>query len=228
MTGDPEDDGAEGRGYASPACSLHEIDPAWMGFAAGMSRAEILAWRKLERERLIAARLALTAEERQARDRAIEARLDALLGDVAGVTISAYWPFRGEPDLRAWLGARHAAGARCALPVVVERGRPLVFREWRPGARLERGIWNIPIPAEGAEVTPDVVIAPVVGFDTACRRLGYGGGFFDRTLAAMTRKPRAIGVGHSGAAIPTIHPLPHDIPMDLVLTEREVVRPGSE
>lgn len=221
MTGDPE----EGRGYASPACSLHEIDPAWTGFATGMSRAEILAWRKTERERLIAARLALSAEERQARDRAIEARLDGLLGDVGGMTISAYWPFRGEPDLRSWLAARHAAGARCALPVVVARGHPLIFREWRPGARLERGIWNIPVPADGAKIVPDVVIAPVVGFDAACRRLGYGGGFFDRTLAAMAPKPRAIGVGDSGAAIPTIHPLPHDIPMDLVVTERGIVRP---
>ena len=80
-------------------------------------------------------------------------------------------------------------GGRCALPVVVEKKAPLVFRLWKPGGRLVPGVWNIPIPADGDEVLPDVVIAPVVGFDSACYRLGYGGGFFDRTLAHFAPVP---------------------------------------
>ena len=76
-------------------------------------------------------------------------------------------------------------GGRIALPVVIKKGWPLEFRIWGPGDPLERGVWNILVPSHGPAVQPDVVIAPVVGFDQANYRLGYGGGFFDRTLAAM-------------------------------------------
>jgi 5-formyltetrahydrofolate cyclo-ligase len=132
--------------------------------------------------------------------------------------VSVYWPFRGEPDLRPWITAIWSKGVRIALPVVVAKGQPLVFREWRPDARLERGVWNIPFPAEGAAVVPTVVIAPLVGFDPAGYRLGYGGGFFDRTLAALDPKPLAIGVGHPVGALATIYPQPHDIPMNWIVT----------
>ena len=119
-------------------------------------------------------------------------------------------------------------GGRCALPVVVEKKAPLVFRLWEPGGRLVPGVWNIPVPADGDEVPPDVVIAPVVGFDSACYRLGYGGGFFDRTLATMPHRPLAIGVGYDAAAISTIYPLPHEVAMDAIVTERGILRPRSE
>ena len=84
---------------------------------------------------------------------------------------------------------------------------------------MVRGVWNIPVPADGIQVVPDIVIAPVVGFDPEGYRLGYGGGYYDRTLAAWSRKPRVIGVGDSGAAIATIYPLLHDIPMDAIVTD---------
>lgn len=83
----------------------------------------------------------------------------------------------------------------------------------------------MPIPAEPQPCRPDIVISPVVGFDAACYRLGYGGGFFDRTLAAMTERPRVIGIGYNGSRIATIYPQLHDIPMDIVVTETAVVRP---
>ena len=86
-------------------------------------------------------------------------------------------------------------------------------------------MWNIPIPAQGPEVIPDIVIAPVVGFDRSCYRLGYGGGFFDRTLAAIGARARAIGVGYALQEIPTIYPQRYDIPMRFVLTEQEAVQP---
>jgi len=118
---------------------------------------------------------------------------------------------------------------RCALPAVIERGAPLAFRPWATGEKLEKGVWNIPIPQETAEiVTPNILIAPVVGFDRRCYRLGYGGGFFDRTLAVFPYAPTVIGVGYTTAEIPTIHPQWHDIPLSAVVTEKEVVRPSFE
>ena len=123
----------------------------------------------------------------------IAAGLDAAIGDLSGRMVSLYWPFRGEPDMRPWMASVIDRGGAVALPIVVEKAQPLIFRAYRPGDRLEKGVWNIPIPAEGDPVLPDVVIAPVVGVDPQNYRLGYGGGFFDRTLAAMPRKPMVIG-----------------------------------
>jgi 5-formyltetrahydrofolate cyclo-ligase len=128
--------------------------------------------------------------------------------------------------LRAWLRAITDRGARCALPLVVEKHAPLVFRTWRPDEPLVRGFWNIPVPAGGAVVTPDIVLAPVVGYDEQGFRLGYGGGYFDRTLASLPTRPRVVAVGYAQAAIKTIHPLPHDIPMDVIVTERSIEERG--
>ena len=189
------------------------------------TRAEVMTWRKAERERLIAARLATEAERRAAWSAAISARLLAIMGAFEGAVVSVYWPFRGEPDLRAFMASVASRGGHCALPVVVEKGRPLVFRRWRDGEPLVRGVWNIPVPAEGAEVVPDIALAPVVGFDPQCYRLGYGGGFFDRTLAALSPRPRVFGVGYELQALATIHPLDHDIPMQAIVTEARVHAP---
>lgn len=180
---------------------------------------DIAVWRKAERERLIAARLAVPAETRTGFAALIAAGLDAAVGDPRGRIVSLYWPFRGEPDLRPWLASVVDRGGVAALPVVVEKGRPLVFRAYRPGDALEKGVWNIPIPARGEAVVPDIVVAPVVGFDPARYRLGYGGGFFDRTLAALPARPLVVGVGYDLQAIPTILAQPHDIPMGLIVTE---------
>jgi 5,10-methenyltetrahydrofolate synthetase len=185
------------------------------------------AWRKTERRRLIAARLAMPASVRRHHALRIGAALDGLLGDVAGLLVAVYWPIRGEPDLRAWIDSLRARGARCALPVVVARDAPLAFREWPRGARLRPGAWNIPEPADGAPVVPQVVLAPVVGFDRDAYRLGHGGGYYDRTLAIASPRPRAIGVGYADAEIPSILPQPHDVAMDLVVTELGVAAASS-
>jgi 5,10-methenyltetrahydrofolate synthetase len=145
--------------------------------------------------------------------------LSALIGNPSGRIIGAYWPFRGEPELRNWLKYQQDQGVRTALPVVIAKGTPLIFRLWREGDRLARGIWNIPVPAGGEQVRPDIVVIPLVGFDAEFYRLGYGGGFFDRTLAALPASTVAIGVGYTQAAIPTIHPLSFDIPMRHIVTE---------
>ena len=206
---------------SSSPCSLHELDAEM----AGTAPIDIRPWRKAERKRLIDARMALHAAERETMDAAIRARLEGLIGRPEGRTISAYWPFRAEQDLRPLLRALRDAGARIALPVVVAKGQPLIFREWRAGARLARGVWNIPYPEDGEEVVPDLAIAPVVGFDARCFRLGYGGGFFDRTLAALANRPACIGVGYSMQQMATIHPQPHDIAMAAIVTEHKIIEP---
>ena len=206
----------------SPPCFMHELDTELGG--APMDRqqsADVARWRKAERERLIAARMALPVDERTSHAEAIARDLDALVAFEPQTIVSLYWPFRGEPDLRPWMERASARGLRVALPIVVEKAAPLQFREWRPGCRLERGVWNIPFPADGEMVVPTVVIAPLVGFDPQCFRLGYGGGFFDRTLAALSPRPKAIGVCHPIGAVPTIFPQPYDIPMDWIVTGHE-------
>jgi 5,10-methenyltetrahydrofolate synthetase len=209
--------------FASPPCLLHEVDPAYSGLAPTASLqawANIQCWRESERARLLAARLAIPPPVRRAKDVAIAANLEAILGDVGGRIVSAYQAIDGEPELDQLLGRLVASGARTALPVVVAPDRPLAFRYWAPGESLHRGVRGIPIPRPDAEAAvPDILIVPVVGFDSACHRLGHGGGFFDRTLAAMLHQPRIIGVGYAQAAIATIHPQPHDIPMHVVVTE---------
>lgn len=223
------DDDANTASYASPPCMMHEVDPAYMGLEIGsdrQQRADVARWRKAERERLLSARLAIPHDVRRKQQERIIEHLENAMGDATGLTVSAYWPFRGEPDLRGLLERVIARGGRAALPVVIARGEPLIFRAWRPGAPMERGVWNIPVPARDADIlVPDIVIAPVVGFDPACYRLGYGGGFFDRTLAAMASRPRVFGVGYRQAAIRTIYPQPHDIPMDVIVADDRIVRP---
>lgn len=186
------------------------------------SRAEIMQWRKVERARLIEQRQKIPPRERHAGAARMMELIAERLGPISRYTIGLYWPIRAEPNLLPLLAKLETEGNRGALPVVVRKGEPLIFRHWRDGEPLVPGVWNIPIPAEGDPVVPDILIAPVIGFDTGCYRLGYGGGFYDRTLAALPHRPRVIGVGWSVAAIPTIHPLPHDIPLDAIVTEQGV------
>ena len=214
-----DDDGEAGPSEpASPACLLHELGPDGTPRVDPQQARDVARWRKVERERLIAARMALPAEYRAAQTLGITRDLVQLVPAGPASCVGVYFPIRAEPDLRPWMRALCEQGATVALPLVVAHGQPLVFRIWHPGARLAHGVWNIPYPADGAAVVPNVVIAPVVGFDGACYRLGYGGGFFDRTLAAASPRPLAIGVGYPFAALATIFPQPHDVPMDWLVT----------
>lgn len=230
MSAHDEDDGEGG----SAPCFLHELDPdgrlhpdprprprpgsdSDSGPGPGAA-GDVARWRKAKRERLIAARMQLSAEYRAAQTALIARQLDELIGAAPGAIVSAYWPIRAEPDLRPWLRTKCEQGLRIALPVALAPRQALQFREWRPGARMAHGLWKIPYPADGEVVVPTIILAPVVGFDAACYRLGYGGGFFDRTLAAMTSPYEAIGLGYPQAAIPTIHPQAHDIPMNRIVT----------
>ncbi len=183
----------------------HAVDPD--------TARDVQQFRKSERQRLYAAREAWTAEARASMSRTIGEALGRGLGDLAGRRVAVYWPIRSEPDLRDWMARAHEAGAEVLLPVVVEKAAPLVFRRWAPRCRMKRGIWNIPVPADGAEAMPDLVISPLLGLDGAGYRLGNGGGYYDRTLAALPSPPEVIGVGYPDCTLETIFPMPWDIPM---------------
>jgi 5-formyltetrahydrofolate cyclo-ligase len=217
------------RRYASPPCLACEIDPTYfdpLGVDPQQAR-DVAQWRKSERKRLVAARRAMAGEDRRRIGLAIAEHLRALLqgsfGGGYGRVLSGYWPIKAEPDLRQLLTELHASGVTLALPVVEARGRPLIFRRWTPDTKMIRGFWDIPVPPpESVEVAPDIVLAPLVGWDRQAYRLGYGGGYFDRTLAAMAPRPASIGVGYASSLVSTIFPQPHDIPLDFILTERGV------
>jgi len=216
----------DARRFASPVCYAGATD----GVDAEQAR-DVARWRAAERPRLLAERAALSVAARQAAAQAIAVQLDQFLADrfatLAGLTISAWWPIKAELDLRFWLAGLAARGAQAALPVVETRATPLIFRPWTPQTPMARGVWNIPVPAEGANVVPDITLAPVVGWDVAGYRLGYGGGYFDRTLAALAPRPLAIGVGLEAAQVATIFPQPHDIAMAVIVTETRVLLPQS-
>jgi 5-formyltetrahydrofolate cyclo-ligase len=185
---------------------------------------ELKAWRRSERQRLLTMRTAAPTAERRLWGDEIEAKLRAQLLERPVRTLGVYWPFQAEFDPRALIDWVIAQGFAVALPAVVDKKGPLEYRAWRPGEALIDGVWNIPIPEVRKVVLPQAVLAPVVGFDRQCYRLGYGGGYFDRTLAALAPRPLAIGVGFEMSQMETIFPQSFDIPMDVIVTEARIRR----
>ena len=172
----------------------------------------------------MALRTAAPPVERRLWAAEIEAQLRALLLERPVMTLGVYWPFQAEFDPRALIDWVIAQGFAVALPAVIDKKGPLEYRAWRPGEALVDGVWNIPIPEVREVVLPQAVLAPLVGFDRQCYRLGYGGGYFDRTLAASSTRPLAIGVGYEVSQIETILPQSFDIPMDVIVTEARIRR----
>jgi 5-formyltetrahydrofolate cyclo-ligase len=184
--------------------------------------AELKAWRRSERQRLLALRIGVPPSERRQWGQEIEARLRLLLKERTVITFGVYWPFQAEFDPRPLIDWLIAEGSSVALPAVIDKEGPLEYRAWRPGEPLVDGVWNIPVPQNRDIVIPQAVLAPLVGFDRNCYRLGYGGGYFDRTLPAISPRPLAIGVGYELSQIETVYPQPFDVPMDIVVTEAEI------
>lgn len=186
--------------------------------------AEVRAWRVKERKRLKQERMELGSVDRTFVTEAIARNLDNALERQPCRALGLYWPIKGEFDLRDW-AKRFSARKRCdlALPVVVQEHAPVEYWRWRPGDAMARGFWGILVPEQRDPVIPDIVIAPLVGF-SALYRLGHGGGYFDRTLADINPKPLAIGVGIEASRVTGYIPQPHDIPMDLIVTQAAVYR----
>jgi len=185
-------------------------------------------WRKSQRERLIAARMALSAGELEGLRRRIDGHLELSFPGLARCRLAFCWPIKGEYDARHFARTMRGRGALTALPVVVAPKQPLLFREWHPGVRLARGPLDIPYPVDSPVVQPDAVLLPMNGWDAQGYRLGYGAGFFDRTLASLAKRPVVVGVSYELAWLDTIYPQPWDIPMDYVVTERGVYRRDPE
>jgi 5-formyltetrahydrofolate cyclo-ligase len=156
-----------------------------------------------------------------------DAVIEHLLADFANLEtqrVGLYWPFRREIGLFRFGHHILANGGELSLPVVVRPGLPLEFRAWKPGDPLSRGVYDIPFPSDGEVVRPSVLIVPLLGFDRSGYRLGYGGGYYDRTLAAADPRPLTIGVGFEIGRLETIFPLAHDLPMDAIVTDAGVFR----
>jgi 5-formyltetrahydrofolate cyclo-ligase len=188
---------------------------------------EVRQWRVQTRKLLIERRIATAGEVRTARGEEAQLRLKEAIELGRYGILGIYWPIRGEIDLRALARQHIAGGGSIALPVVVTRAAPVEFWRWYPGMQIRHDIWNIPIPSEREVLRPDAIIIPLVGFDRSGYRLGYGGGYYDRTLAALAPRPPCIGLGFADAELSTIYPQPHDIPLDLIVTNASV-HPGPE
>ena len=174
------------------------------------------------RLRLLAARGALDAATRALWDGALCARLLAWCAAREVAELGVYWPLRGEPDLRPAYAALHARGVRLALPVVLEKAAPLAFASWTPGEDMVRDGMGVAVPAAlRLTARPATLLLPCVAYNGARLRLGYGGGYYDRTLAAAPR-PASLGVAYSCLAA-EFAGAGHDIALDAILTESGMV-----
>ena len=189
---------------------------------------DLKQWRKEQRVSLLARRMACSPAERATWNEAILRFIATGFPVLRELVVGFCWPYKGEVDPRPLIHQLRAQGAHVVLPAVVAKHQPLEFREWWPGAPMKAGALGIPMPEGTPVLAPDAVLVPPVGFSEQGWRLGYGGGYFDRTLAAMAPQPLKICVAHELSRIPTIHPQPHDIPMDFVVTEAGIHAVGDD
>ena len=193
---------------------------------------ENVAEKGLLRIALLAARKAISADQRLTFDTAIGERVinwatalpDGNSEDVPGRfpvsgVLGVYWPIRDEPDLRPAYATLIARGVQLALPVVVGKDAPLQFIRWQPGEAMIKDSFGVAIPANGEIVIPQALLIPCVGFNPQRLRLGYGGGFYDRTLAIEPR-PIALGIAYA-AGLVDFSGGHHDIALDQIFTERD-------
>lgn len=166
------------------------------------------------RKDAFATRKAAHAVDDGAATRALTAALEPFKGKV----LAGYWPIRTEPDPRP---AMLAHGGPFCLPVVLGQGQPLAFRPWSPDALMIEGAYGAHIPADETEITPEVLIVPLLAFDARGYRLGYGGGFYDRTLEGLRARGPATAIGFTYAAqeLPEVPTEPTDQPLDMIVTE---------
>jgi len=195
---------------------------------ASMDWKDISAWRKAQREHWIAWRGAVAEAQRAAWGERMTASLNAMLPAPQNCVIGFCWPFKAEFDARHALRHWRGQGAVAALPEVTGKGQPLRFSEWWPGAPMKRGVYDIPVPEGTPVLLPDIAIVPMNACDGRGYRLGYGGGYFDRTLAALEKRVVAIGVSYDACRVPSIFPQAHDIAMDFIVTEAGIYAAGGK
>ena len=173
------------------------------------------------RRSLRALRDSLSEGERTKFNAAIGAHIERLLVQHSVVSLGVFWPMRNEPDLVDFYAHWARRGMNLSLPVVIGKNAPLRFAAWTPGDILIQDRFGVSVPQNRVFVPlPDVLLVPCVGFDAACYRIGYGGGFYDRTLA-VTPKPLAVGVAYACQQA-TFDICAHDIGLDTIVTESGV------
>jgi 5-formyltetrahydrofolate cyclo-ligase len=181
--------------------------------------ADPAAFRAALRREKIAARLALPADAHRAASERILVALSDMFAKRPVGTFGFCAPVRAEVDCTPLAETLVASGWRAAMPVAEASAAPMRFRAWTPDASMTRDPYGIPIPETAPCDPPGILLLPLVAFDAAGYRLGYGGGYFDRTLAACSPRPFAVGVGFDCCAVESIFPGPHDIPLDIAVTE---------
>lgn len=167
------------------------------------------------------------AEDPVAAGYALCERVLGALSLPAGCVVSAYWPMGSELDPRPLMQTLHATGHPFCLPVVVRAGEPLVFRAWAPGDALETAGFGTSVPgADRPQLRPDLLIVPLLAFDRSGYRLGYGGGFYDRTLAELRAqgRPTAVGFAFAAQEVAEVPRDGYDQRLDWIVTEAEAVR----
>jgi 5-formyltetrahydrofolate cyclo-ligase len=181
-------------------------------------------WRKHQRTELMARRELISEEEHRCWSAAITYSLEQGFPSLQESVVGFCWPHRGEYDPRPATDYLRERGATLALPEIVNKHESLRFRKWWREAPMKIGAYDIPVPDNTDLVTVDAVIAPMIGFDQLGFRLGYGGGYFDRTLVAIDPSPLAIGVAFEILRLNNVHPQSHDIPMNFIVTETGIYR----
>jgi 5-formyltetrahydrofolate cyclo-ligase len=154
--------------------------------------------------------------------------LEVIAGLRGVAVVAAYLPIRDEIDPVPAMLALSGLGYAIAVPVIEGRGRPLVFRRWTQGSATVPGLFGVPVPADGERLEPDALIVPMLAFDRRGHRLGYGGGFYDRTIAELRarREVAAVGFAYADQEMPEVPDSEHDMRLDAVVTEAGVIRPG--
>ena len=185
-------------------------------------------WRKKKRIELLARREAVTEDDRFHWSMVITTSLERGFPMLWKNTVGFYWPYRGEFDPRPAMNIIQDRGARLALPEVENKNKLLRFRRWWKEAPMKSGAYNIPIPDNTELVMTNAILVPMLGFDEQGYRLGYGGGYYDRTLTAINPRPLVIGVAFEILRLENFHHRPHDIAVDFIVTEAGIYRVSTK
>lgn len=210
---------------SSPVCYMSEFADELLPAPGkdGPDWPTVRAFRKAKRAELLARREALTLDERKRAAESVVAQLERAVDLGRYPVLGFYWPIRGELDLRD-VARRHVeSGGTAALPVVVEKNAPVEFWEWQHGAPMRRGFWNIPVPAERRVVLPDVLLIPLVGYDAAGYRLGYGGGYYDRLLIELGPSTPRVAAAFEVQVVDALPVAEHDQRVHQVVTEQRIL-----
>ncbi len=166
---------------------------------------------------------------RQGYDFDANARLMDEIGAVTDMVISGYMPMRTELSPLATM-TKLSAGNQICAPVIMAKATPLQFREWTPDCAMEAGTYGAPIPSAGEWRVPQIMIVPLLAFDAKCNRMGYGGGFYDRTIATLRAKGdlRTIGFAFDAQEIENVLTEPTDQMLDIIITESRTLRPLAD